>query len=165
VRRRLILLTAAIPLLLMLALPVVAQAGTTNRWSVKDTKGHVRGVAFRDYSGYRPPYFMGRVYNSSGSEVGFSQCEGSTSGSMRNIGLWLADGSGGQGIGFVKLGTDRHSALIYPYAAAPVIGRAVLRDARWSIQKRSGGAYHSVGWVPSRCPVTFAAAAGRILLW
>ena len=65
----------------------------------------------------------------------------------------------------VKLGTDRHSALIYPYAAAHVIGRAVLRDARWSIQKRSGGAYHSVGWVPSRCPVTFAAAAGRILLW
>ena len=69
-------------------------------------------------------------------------------------------------VGRAVLRKNHRSALFYHDGERTrLTGRAALVGGRWVHQKLAKGKYHTRASVPRSCAVTFAAAAGRILLW
>lgn len=149
-RRRLLLLLVAIPLLLGLALPAAAIASQT--YKVKDRSGHVVGALVS------ADWIKVTVESRSGKRIGVL-----LQGAHPSCGVYRGDLLGRE-IAQAYLRVLYPVTLINP-SSQRVIGRATRVGDNWVITKRVNGGFRKVGTVPADCYNYFALGAARLLLW
>jgi len=144
-RRRLLLLLVAIPLLLGLALPAAAIASQT--YKVKDRSGHVVGALVS------ADWVKVTVKSRSGKRIGVL-----LQGAHPSCGVY-------RGYLSAKQIAWAYLRVLHPASSQRVIGRATRVGDNWVITKRVNGGFRKVGTVPADCYNYFALGAARLLLW
>jgi cardiolipin synthase len=139
-RHRRSLLLFVLPLVLFLALPSVASAGSS--FWVKDRLGHLIG-SVRGAS----------IYDNGGSRVGHLEKD-----RLQPLQMWVIRDGNARPIAAVGVGTIRE------YVSGTIAGTVAKNDGRW-IVKRTHHGYHLRGTVAGGCPARLAAAAVRLLCW
>ena len=139
-RRRLSLLLYVLPLVLLLALPAVASAGSS--FWVRDRRGHVIG-SVRGAS----------VYDNSGSRVGHLEND-----RLQPSQMWVLRDGSTQPIAAAGAGRIRQ------YVSGKTVGTVAKSGGHWVV-KRTHGDYRLRGTVAGGCPARCAAGAVRLLCW
>lgn len=161
-RRHPLLLLAAIPLLLVLALPAVASAG--GPWVVKNAAGKRMGTAKTVPGAY--DNVAGRVYGSHQFKTG-----GVTYNRMFTWFTWCKGGSDMPKPATVGHDSDRPNRdwAVGRQGADPSNwehrGRIVKRHGRWVVEQRiAAGAWQKRGSVNDACPAWLAGGAVYLLV-
>jgi len=138
--RRLSLSLYVLPLVLLLALPVVASAGS-GFW-VKDRRGHLIG-SVRGAS----------VYDTGGSRVGHLKVD-----RLQPFQMWVLRAGSARPIAAAGRGRIRQ------YVSGKTVGTVAASGGHWVV-KRTHGDYRLRGTVAGGCRARIAAGAVRLLCW
>ena len=152
-RRLLLFLSVALASLVLLALPLSAQAA--GKYAVRDIAGTKVGSASDLKQSVTSP--SGKVWKLSGAVAGNEE--------FQDHGWMMFSGGAQEHVIGTVWKTSSHLFSYFTTSSTTIVGRAVLEGSSWSLQRLVGGTWTKKGDVSAKLHGQTALTALRVLLW